>query len=223
MALMVLEFELSGKSFRTTLGSGKISSKAWERVMFVALSGSTAIIFLRCGKVIAWFWPFSFSPSNESGWAFETNGLEGKLTLHRTPQTLTGLDESIGWPPPDPDRIPRIARSYDSSQPFIYEPTEKGIEAFRKRQEEDQRRWLQDGELAIRRRRPFHERYDPDADGLISLTDDESEAEEGEEGWKNSEGERLRDFGVDEETEFYDEDDVPLAELLRRRKATSQP
>ena len=52
---------------------------------------------------------------------------------------------------------------------------------------------------------------------MISCTDDESEAEDGEEGWKNSEGERLCDFGVDEETEFYDEDDVPLAELIRRK------
>ena len=41
----------------------------------------------------------------------------------------------------------------------------------------------------------------------------------GEEGWRNKEGERLADFGVDEVADFYDEDDVPLAELLRRRKA----
>ena len=43
--------------------------------------------------------------------------------------------------------------------------------------------------------------------------------EEGEESWRNSEGERLKDFGVDEDAEFYDEDDIPLAELLRRRRA----
>lgn len=41
----------------------------------------------------------------------------------------------------------------------------------------------------------------------------------GEEGWRNSDGDRLRDFGVDEDAEFYDEDDIPLAELLKRRKA----
>ena len=31
--------------------------------------------------------------------------------------------------------------------------------------------------------------------------------------------ERLADYGVDDDTELmYDEDDVPLAELIRRRK-----
>ncbi|KAF1995879.1 zf-DHHC-domain-containing protein [Amniculicola lignicola CBS 123094] len=44
--------------------------------------------------------------------------------------------------------------------------------------------------------------------------------ESGEEGWRNSEGERLRDFGVDEDVEFYDEeeDDVPLSTLLARKR-----
>lgn len=48
----------------------------------------------------------------------------------------------------------------------------------------------------------------------------------GEEAWRNSEGERLKDFGVDEDIEFYDEqkdddddDDVPLSELVARRRA----
>ncbi|KAH8770933.1 DHHC zinc finger domain-containing protein [Diaporthe sp. PMI_573] len=41
---------------------------------------------------------------------------------------------------------------------------------------------------------------------------------DGEPGWTNSEGDRLRDFGVDEDVEDDDED-VPLGELLRRRKA----
>ena len=43
--------------------------------------------------------------------------------------------------------------------------------------------------------------------------------------WTNGEGERLEDFGVDEETEVYGaeedgggDDDVPLAELIRRRR-----
>ncbi|KAI6854414.1 hypothetical protein KC318_g22482, partial [Hortaea werneckii] len=43
----------------------------------------------------------------------------------------------------------------------------------------------------------------------------------GEEGWRNKEGESLADFGVDEVADFYDEDNVPLAELMRRRKAAS--
>ena len=42
-------------------------------------------------------------------------------------------------------------------------------------------------------------------------------SQSGEEGWKNSEGERLRDFGLDEDVEFYDQDEIPLGELMRRR------
>lgn len=41
---------------------------------------------------------------------------------------------------------------------------------------------------------------------------------DGEPGWTNSEGDRLRDYGVDEDAEDSD-DDVPLGELLRRRRA----
>lgn len=36
--------------------------------------------------------------------------------------------------------------------------------------------------------------------------------------WRNKEGERLADFGLDEDAEFYDEDDLPLSEIVRRRK-----
>ena len=35
--------------------------------------------------------------------------------------------------------------------------------------------------------------------------------------WRDSEGECLEDFGVDEEVEFND-DNVPLSELLRKRR-----
>jgi palmitoyltransferase len=46
---------------------------------------------------------------------------------------------------------------------------------------------------------------------------------EGEAAWRNSEGERLKDFGVDEDVEFYDEqdDDVPLSQLIARRQAAA--
>ena len=41
---------------------------------------------------------------------------------------------------------------------------------------------------------------------------------EGGKAWRNSEGETLDDFGVDPDVEFHDKDDMPLADLLRRRK-----
>jgi palmitoyltransferase len=87
-------------------------------------------------------------------------------------------------------------------------------EEFRRRQDAD----------FLRRRQPFHRRYDEQSvrsnrtDGpslYVGGTD-----EHGEESWKNTEGEGLADFGADEEAEFYDED-VPLAELLERRKLTN--
>ena len=42
------------------------------------------------------------------------------------------------------------------------------------------------------------------------------------EGWRNSEGDRLDDFGVDENAENFDEDNVPLVELIRRRQAQTK-
>ena len=75
---------------------------------------------------------------------------------------------------------------------------------------------------------------------LMSLTPQHSQiplpsfSSSGEESWRNREGERLADFGVDEMADFYDEEgkgdmdmtqrdddddeNVPLAELLRSRR-----
>ena len=113
------------------------------------------------------------------------------------------------------------------------------VEAFRARQAADISRYEDaDGEYVVRRR-PFHERLEAAtqvaSQRVYELEDEggeESDADDGprdtapreddgagEEGWRNREGERLADFGVDEVADFYDEDDVPLAELIRRLKA----
>lgn len=56
-------------------------------------------------------------------------------------------------------------------------------------------------------------------DELDEVNDGSSSPEVIEEApWTNREGDRLKDFGVDEETETYEADDVPLAELLRQRR-----
>lgn len=93
------------------------------------------------------------------------------------------------------------------------------IESFRGRQQEDMRRF-QGGQSQSYRRKPFHDRYDiKEEEDAEDVPDSESGGSgAGEEGWRNSEGDCLGDFGVEQEVEFYDEDDVPLAELLRRRK-----
>ncbi|KAJ9646608.1 Palmitoyltransferase [Coniosporium tulheliwenetii] len=164
------------------------------------------------GNPLSWFWPLVRSPSVESGLEFEVNGFE---------------DSSVTWPPPDPDRIPRVRRQFNPEEAFIhkegYVDTYDEVEAFRQRQQEDLQRWKRPPN-EVQRRRPFHERLEKSVaaeveDGYSSP--DEQDGAPGEEAWRNSEGERLADFGVEEDVDFYDEDEVPLADLLRRRKAAS--
>ncbi|KAF2831301.1 zf-DHHC-domain-containing protein [Ophiobolus disseminans] len=165
---------------------------------------------------LQWINPFAPTPSVASGLSFEMNGFE---------------DEGTVWPPPDPDRAyKRHARAVNGGA-FVYEKedlsTTDTMAAFKARQAED----------VVRRRKPFVERLEEsvakqDEGDEYEYSDDASEqAEEqekyadgeGEEGWRNSEGERLQDFGVDEDVEFYDEqeDEIPLAELIARRRAAS--
>ncbi|DAA77842.1 TPA_exp: putative Palmitoyltransferase with autoacylation activity Pfa4 [Trichophyton benhamiae CBS 112371] len=162
-------------------------------------------------NIFGWFWPFSRTPDRRTGLEFEVNGFE---------------DESLIWPPPDPDRMSRNTPQRQDrttllgdGQNFDYDE----IEAFHKRQEADYLR--QRAVSEVRRRKPFHKRYMKKGDdghlSNISDSEDEELSNSGEEGWRNSEGERLKDFGVDEEVEFYDEDDIPLAELIRRKKLRS--
>ncbi|KAF1912276.1 DHHC palmitoyltransferase-domain-containing protein [Ampelomyces quisqualis] len=169
---------------------------------------------------LQWINPFAPTPSWESGLQFEVNGFE---------------DEGTVWPPPDPDRVYRRPERAANGDAFVFEKEDLSagdtLAAFRARQAED----------AVRRRRPFVERleenvarnedaYEYGEIGSDAEEEEEEDAEkenygdgQGEEGWRNSEGERLKDFGVDEDIEFYDEheDDIPLAELLARRRAAS--
>jgi palmitoyltransferase len=167
---------------------------------------------------IQWVNPLAPTPSLESGLQFETNGFE---------------DEGTVWPPPDPDRSYKKRERAVNEDAFVYENEDLNasdtVKAFKARQAED----------IIRRRRPFVERLeeriadDDDGGGGYEYGDEASDGEEiekeqyddgaGEEGWRNSEGERLKDFGVDEDVEFYDEqeDEIPLAELIARRAASN--
>ncbi|KAI6866761.1 hypothetical protein KC343_g12864 [Hortaea werneckii] len=177
---------------------------------------------------LAWIWPFAPSPSIESGLVFEHNGIDE--------------DPSKPWPPPDPDRMMRAVRRPANGTGFT-QPMD--VDSFRARQAADLARFEDvDGDYVVRRR-PFHERLEErqdqgrnrvyeledDADETLIVAEDEEEEDEvdpqvrssdaGEEGWRNKEGESLADFGVDEVADFYDEDNVPLAELMRRRKTAS--
>ncbi|OJD29839.1 dhhc zinc finger membrane protein [Diplodia corticola] len=170
-------------------------------------------------NILAWFWPFAATPPNDTGLNFEVNGFE---------------DLSVTWPPPDPDRVPLPKRQFKPEDAFTHTvpdfDDQQAMADFKKRQAEDLKRWQSTG---LQRRRPFHERvgknvvveregsFDSDEESLSEGGGGGSGDESGEEAWKNSEGERLRDFGVDEEAEFYDEDEVPLSELMRRKKAAA--
>ncbi|KAJ4330484.1 Palmitoyltransferase [Ascochyta clinopodiicola] len=177
---------------------------------------------------LSWLNPLASTPSLTSGLQFATNGFE---------------DPGTTWPPPDPDRAFQ-RRKGGEGPAFTFRDAQLGREetvaAFRERQVAD----------AIRRRRPFVERlerargdghdlkeyghgldeydhdYDHDGDDASEEAEDEekySNEDEGEEGWRNAEGERLKDFGVDEDVEFYDEqeDEIPLSELIARRQAAA--
>lgn len=93
------------------------------------------------------------------------------------------------------------------------------LEAFRQRQQVDLQRFRKEPTPTVRRR-PFYQRHDnTESNGkeqspeFIS-TDD---IVQGEEAWRDGDGDRLDDFGVDENVDFFDEDDVPLAVLLQQR------
>lgn len=71
------------------------------------------------------------------------------------------------------------------------------------------------------RRQPFFKRPEIQQAGNLPSEDEDDygdDSEEGEEAWRNSEGERLADFGVEEEVDFYDEEIIPLAQLIASRQ-----
>ena len=146
-------------------------------------------------SVFLWLLPFAPTAINESGLCFETNGFDGMHKDDAVRCKLTVVTDRP-WPPPDPDRVPRQPfRSADSGA-FLanqdqMDPSEQ-IRAFRQRQSNDLQR--------------HQRRHDGQVDNPSS-----------ERSWTNSEGERLDDFGVDEEVDII-EDDIVLSELIQRRK-----
>ncbi|KAL2818081.1 DHHC palmitoyltransferase-domain-containing protein [Aspergillus granulosus] len=154
-------------------------------------------------NVLSWFWPLARTPDRSTGLEYEENGFE---------------DPGVSWPPPDPDRIPLPSRNQGNSAAFASGASANfEVEAFNRRKAEDLKR--QGNFIDVQRRRPFHVRFDESLS--VSSNEEENYSDngsvDGEESWKNSEGERLRDFGVDEEAEFYDEEDIPLAILMQQR------
>lgn len=159
-----------------------------------------------------WFSPLAGNPKvgkdgTGSGWTWEENGFNRKEGM---------------WPPPDPEKIRRAARA----QPMVRRDfaaelreldmsPEERKQAFKQRQEADMKR----------KKRLVAELEELDGPEVLDDSDDVGGAVYDDDrdfdrapGWTNTDGERLRDYGVDEDTEDGLDDDVPLAELIRRRK-----
>jgi len=130
-------------------------------------------------------------------------------------------DPDLEWPPRDPEKEGRIEALKRSGAFTIMEDSIEFAEGVRQRLREDLlRRAEMRGRLGGKGGygRGARERESRKDDWRQSAWETSmSEAEEGSEEWRNSEGERLADYGVDEELEEEDED-IPLAILMQRRK-----
>jgi len=161
-------------------------------------------------NLIAWFWPFSATPRTTS-LNFETNGFE---------------DPGTSWPPPDPDRMPRLDRPLNPHDAFVHDhvglSANEELLAFKQRQQADFEQ--RPGHYDVKRRKPFHERFDSTSPKPVEndYAGQDEDLDSGEEGWQDSGGNRLKDYGVDEDVEFYDEDNIPIAELMKRRREGRQ-
>ncbi|TQS39062.1 hypothetical protein Golomagni_00418 [Golovinomyces magnicellulatus] len=134
-------------------------------------------------NILMWLMPFGGAPPVESAGTWEVNGFE---------------DEGKFWPPPDPEKMRQCwhQKTIDSNGK-LDRLDEEGIAAFKARQNYDLRRR---GHLrGTTMRESFY-----DIDENISDTSDEFNIDINTEiSWKNSDGDRLEDYGVDEdETEM---------------------
>ena len=101
-----------------------------------------------------------------------------------------------------------LARAFTHSEASLSD--QDFVEAFHRRQAQDLRR-VNGGSTLVHRRHPQKE-----FDGSASHQDHVKGNPKQTLQWADSDGDRLHDFGVDEEAEFDDTDDVPLAELQQR-------
>ena len=186
------------------------------------------------GSPLTWFLPFAPSPSSDGGLEYDVNGFEGASKpfpshspgeRQKRDRNLPAehADASLTWPPPDPDRSVRMPVQETPAFTHATRPESDGdrLQAFQERQKADLERVRSDGRSY--RRRAFHERFGDEAadvgdDRHVGAAGGGGREAGGEEAWRNSEGERLGDFGVDEDAEFYDEDEIPLARLIQKKR-----
>ncbi|KAF3939945.1 hypothetical protein ABW19_dt0207156 [Dactylella cylindrospora] len=175
------------------------------------------------GGILTWWFPFM--PNREVG--------EGRPYGGGLRYEINGFEKSwMAWPPPDPEKFGIKERSHVQKQ-LESGPWTKGeydvtdIRAFRKRQREDMKRHkLEDGDDESDSEKEMNDEDLLDAyldTGYGNLADtyydERKRQEQVQSRWRNDEGDTLADYGVDEDADMVDdEDSIPLAELLRRRR-----
>ena len=119
--------------------------------------------------------------------------------------------------------MPRIGLPFAGDSAFVsgndLASDQDRLDAFHQRQRHDLMRFDRGDSRTIHRQMShkdetdYSQQEDTDNDLVSSSTTSTGH------GWLNSEGDRLDDFGVDEDVDFCGDDEIPLAELLRRNKA----
>ena len=162
---------------------------------------------------LVWLSPFAGNPKignsgKGTGWEWQENGFNRREGM---------------WPPPDPEKLRRSTREWSAKRRDFASELQSAesslpndVCAFKERQIQDARR----RNMLVAELEEF-EGYD-----AMDQPDDYSTGSHASMNgtrWMNEDGERLKDYGVDEEadetsTGIYEEDDMPLGELLRRRR-----
>ncbi|KAI1383875.1 zf-DHHC-domain-containing protein [Hypoxylon trugodes] len=187
------------------------------------------------------------SNNNTTGWEYEENGMNDREGLW-PPADPDKLRHAKTWRDRqrEADRALELER-YDRSQGDLVDEKE----AFRRRQERDLRRWEASRSRILGELEELPPGSYDDYDFVDEVYDHPSTlgrdqgmgirrprpdaaviADEGKSGWVNADGEQLGDYGVDEDAEFdeppqeiihnVEDEDVPLAELIRRRKVRTK-
>ncbi|KAG5928464.1 hypothetical protein E4U42_000597 [Claviceps africana] len=159
-------------------------------------------------NVILWLLPFCPGPKvgengTGTGWDWEENGFNRKKGM---------------WPPVDPDKAQRANRVWPAARrDFAAElrHVEATVEDHKRMLRERQRREAEQDTLAELDQVDGYDSAD-EHDQLGNFEDIAA--------WRNTDGETLRDYGVDEDAERYvsqtpsEDDDIPISELIRRRR-----
>lgn len=183
-------------------------------------------------NVLRWFLPVlgggpvidNATPGKGVGWEWEENGFND----------LPGL-----WPPPDPEKVRQARRgAWPGAAVQQQQQREDGYDAYQT-PEEVKAAFLRRQEEDFLRRQRAHAQQAQQRSGIIAELEELDEGEEDDDDedddgrvlkplWTNSDGDRLWDYGVDEDVEEEiiparaDDEDVPLAELIRRRKVLTR-